>query len=352
MDIIPNYWKGDISDIEQAVSTLRKGVAEKICTSPGGRIVYRIFYGKNNDLHRTANISSALGAGDFKCYADKSGSGYRPVLFLAGCIHGAEFEGTVALLNLINVLETGKDFSDKPWPKLQEIAKSANLILIPCANPDGRSRVALKSMAGQTFDKLRYYDQGTWKDGSLCGYPECKKIHPIKNAAGFLGGYFNDDGVNLMHDNFFTKKAAETEAILKTAEEFAPDFTVLLHGGDNGFNVILQPAYTSYSAREKIIAFDKSLSSRCFSEGLKYQKYTESQNENNSLLRSFNLTSAVHHVCGGPCITYESNQGLDYINPERNKIALSHDEIYRHHMILFEELGAFILRDENARHKN
>jgi hypothetical protein len=343
--MIPDYWKGDVSDVEQLVSALCRGRVEKICVSYGGRPVYRIHYGKDNNLYRTANLSSATGAGDIKYYADKNGPNYRPVLFLVGCIHGAEFEGTVALINLINVLETGKDLSGKIWPKLQKITESVNLILIPCANPDGRSHVTLKSMVGQSFERLRYYNQGTWKDGTLCSYPDCKKVHPIKDAAGFLGGYYNDAGVNLMHDNFFTDKSAETGAVLKTAEEFAPDFTVLLHGGDNGLNTILQPAYTLSSTTKKIIAFDEVLSKRCSAEHLKYQEYTEINNENSSIQRSFNLTSAVYHVCGEPCVTYESNQGLDYIVPEKNKIQLSYDEIYRSHMILFEELAFFVLKN-------
>ena len=40
---------------------------------------------------------------------------------------------------------------------------------------------------------------------------------------GILGAYFNDDGVNPMHDDFFLPMASETEAILRLAREEARD---------------------------------------------------------------------------------------------------------------------------------
>ena len=47
---------------------------------------------------------------------------------------------------------------------------------------------------------------------------------------------------------------------------------------------------------------------------------------------SFNLTSALSHFSGELCVTYESNQGLAYEG------AQDYPEIYRTHMLLFEEI--------------
>ena len=78
------------------------------------------------------------------------------------------------------------------------------------ANPDGRSRVTPEAMVGRTGKDLRYWGQGTWAGGSLCGWSECKQVHPIQNV-GFLGGYFTDDHINIMHDNFFHLMARESQ---------------------------------------------------------------------------------------------------------------------------------------------
>jgi hypothetical protein len=40
--------------------------------------------------------------------------------------------------------------------------------------------------------ELRFWGQGTWKDGTLCGWPDCKSIHPIANHSNHLGGYYNE----------------------------------------------------------------------------------------------------------------------------------------------------------------
>ena len=120
-------------------------------------------------------------------------------------------------------------------------------MIIPVYNVDGRSRCEPDSMIGDPQDTLRYYGQGTWKDGSLCGWPECKMIHPIKDAADFLGAYYNDDGVNLMHDNFFMSMAPETKALLALADAESPECVIGLHGGSNSLNVLLQPAHVPVS---------------------------------------------------------------------------------------------------------
>ncbi|MCK9478302.1 MAG: hypothetical protein M0R40_02210 [Firmicutes bacterium] len=337
---VPEFWKATLGDVEHMAKGVKKGQTEVICISAGGRPVYRIFYGIKNELSRTANLNSALGAGDITCYANKSSADYRPTLFLTGCIHGGEFEGTVAILNLINILETGVDLGGNKHPKLKELTDFVTLVLIPCANPDGRSRIPFGSFVGKKFKELRYYNQGTWKDGSLCNWPDCKKIHPIKDAVDYLGGYFNDDGINLMQDDFFGDKSAEVAAILKTTDEFAPDFSVLLHGGAETVNCFFRLDYVSKKVIRKIREFEDILAQRCFSEGLNFKKNSRNW-EQESEFSSFNLTSAMHHVCGEPCIVYETNQGLiDEGDP------LMHEEIYKHHILLFEELCAFIIKNK------
>lgn len=239
-----------------------------------------------------------------------------------------------ALTNLISLLETGKDLAGKENNELLEAARGIRLVIVPVANADGRARVEGDCKVGRSFEELRHWGQGTWRDGSLCGWPECKKIHPIKDAAGFLGGYYNDDGVNLMHDNFFHPMARETQAILDLCEAEASDFVLHLHGGGNIKGGMLP---TDYVTAECSRAIDE-LYERCQkvgdAEGLEFFRGAIPGIPSGANPPSFNLVSATHHACGSVAACYESNEG---ILDDPVGLPLTYEKILRMHEILFEE---------------
>ena len=327
----PIYWKTSLQDVEEAVKLVKRGTVTLVTKSAGQRPIYKIEYGKSNLPASKANVSSALGAGDMKCYADKTGADYVPTIYLAGCVHGGEFEGTMALLNLMKVIETGTDYAGNRHDALLALAERVHLVIMPMCNPDGRSHIPFDDFVGKSFEDLRYYNQGTWLDGTLCGWPECKKVHPIKPYVDYLGGYYNDDGVNMMHDDFFGKMSNEVRAVLDVCLEEAPDFSILLHGGTNTIATILLPAYSSGNAKKTVLDVSECVGAKCAAEDVRFNvtKSIEGK-ENNATPPSFNLISAMHHCCGEACVTFESNQGLTY------GTAYTHEQIYRSHMNLFE----------------
>lgn len=335
MSNIPVYWKSRLDEVEQTLDLVKKGTVTQPYVSAGGRPIYMVEYGKSTLPKRTANCSSALGArGKIECYADKSGADYVPTVFLCGCIHGGEFEGTVAMLNLIKLIETGTDYAGNRNDEIVELASKLHLILVPMVNPDGRSHIPFDCFVGKTFHDLRYYNQGTWKDGSLCGWPECKMIHPIKDYVDYLGGYFNDDGVNMMHEDFIGGKISTgSQLVFDICREHAPDFSILLHGGDNSVPHILPPDYASKKTKLEIVDVVDAVAARSEKEGVGFHYIGLRECENNPVPPSFNLISAMHHCCSEPAITYESNQGLT----EGREPSYSCDEIYKAHMILFVE---------------
>lgn len=335
MSSIPVYWKSSLEDVEQTLKLVKKGVVTQPAVSAGGRPIYMVEYGKSTLPPRTANCSSALGAnGSYYCYADKSSPDYIPTVFLCGCVHGGEFEGTVAMLNLIKLIETGTDYRNEPNDELLKLAEKVHLILVPIVNPDGRSHIPFDSFVGRTFKDLRYYNQGTWKDGSLCGWPDCKKIHPIKDHVDYLGGYFNDDGVNMMHEDFIGGKLSTgTQLVFDICREHAPDFSILLHGGDNSVPHILPPDYASQKTKNEILDVVNAVAERSEKEGIGFYHIGIRENEKNPTPPSFNLISAMHHCCSEPAITYESNQGLT----EGREPSYTHDQIYLAHNVLFVE---------------
>lgn len=339
----PVYWKGNVQDVEAVVQKVKRGKVHKLRPSAGGRPIYMIEYGTSNMPPSQATLSSALGARDYAYYADKSGADYCPALFMAGCVHGGEFEGTVAILNLIHLMEYGVDYAGNGNHELCSLLDKVHLLLLPMSNPDGRTHIPFDNFVGRTLYDLRYYNQGTWKDGSLCGWPQCKRYLPIKEHVDYLGGYYNDDGINIMHDDFFGKPSAETRNILDVCREYAPDVSVLFHGGTNCKAHVTMPGYVSGSAKKKTSELVKRAVQAYRSAGFEF--YDNSDNlvnydgEQEEPPMAFNLISAMHHCCGEVCVTYESNQGL----VDHGEYILDNEEIYMCHNLFIRSILEFLV---------
>ena len=332
---LPEYWRSSLEDLDETLKIVRRGTVAEVGRSAGNRPIYKVEYGKSNVKHGRANLSSALGAHDIKCFADKTGDDYVPTLFLCGSVHGGEFEGTMALLNLIKLMETGTDYAGKEHPELLALMDQLHLILIPIANPDGRARIPYRSVVGMTFAEFRYYNQGTWLDGTLCGWPGCKSIHPIKDVCEFLGGYFNDDGVNMMHEDFLGKAvSSESTVLIDVCRYEVPDLSIQLHGGTNATSGLLPTEYASAENFENCMKVSNAFKAACDREGVRAKVYPLG-----TISQAFGLKGAMHHVCGTPVMTFESNQGLC----DHGDIIYGYDEIYRAHILLFEESAKYVL---------
>lgn len=327
----PAFWKTDLEYIGALAEKAKRADVREAGRSAGGRPVYQFSYGDRENRRGAANYSSACGAHDKTCYVRRGG---KPVVMLLGAEHGAEVEGTAALVSLIHLLEEDNDLLGDKYESLRAMAGQVRLVIVPVCNPDGRARFPYASALGMTMEEQRYWFQGTWKDGSLCGWPGCKQVHPIGEAAGFLGAYFNDDGVNILHDNFFRPMAPETQIILDLADAEQPDIVIHLHGGSNSANHLLM---TSYVPAEHLEA-TRELAVRCDAQarsqlGLMFRIDDVPDRESGSTPPSFNLASAVHHVCGCKSMIFESNQCVtDYPGAK-----YTHEQICRSHMILFEQ---------------
>ena len=331
---LPEYWRSTIEDLDETMKLVKRGVITKVGESAGKRPIYKIEYGKSNIKLGRANLSSALGAHDVRCYADKTGEDYVPTLFLSGSVHGGEFEGTMAILNLIKLLETGTDYAGKAFPELVSAMEKIHLVLVPIANPDGRARVPFRSVVGMTFDEFRYYDQGTWKNGELCGWPGCKSIHPIKEECEFLGAYFNDDGVNMMHEDFFGEISNESKVLIDICRKDVPEISIQLHGGTNCTCTLLPNEYGSDKNLEKALTLSRAVKEKLDTVNIPYKVSGVGV-----ISSAFGLKGAMHHVCGEPVLTFESNQGLIY----DSAVCYTYDEIYDSHMHLFEESAKYVL---------
>ena len=331
------WWVTEPDDIAAILASCKRGTVHTLCQSAGGREIPYITYGEKEDYNRQANYSSALGARHPKYYADREGK--RKTILIFAATHGQETEGICAIANLLTLLETGVDLRGEAVPMITEAFDALNprLIIVPIFNMDGRCRCPADSMLGEPHDAdgygLRYWGQGTWKeDGSLCGWPDCMKVHPIKDASDYLGAYFNDDGVNLHQDTFFAPMAEETRAMMKLVDEEAPECVVTLHGGSNSTNFFIQPKYVSQEAKESIHRL--AMATAALEAGYGYKTYVEPVQIGDPEFPppSFNLTSAIHHICGAAAATYESNEGMCEPN------CFGAEEILIRHYCLFTAL--------------
>ena len=150
-------------------------------------------------------------------------------------VHGGEFEGIVGMVNLISVLETGKDLRGKEWPEIIDVANQLNrIILIPMVNPDGRARIPLRMETYNNTDHTihEYLNTGGYPDGTIIGWPQVKEFIPLDFGRPlFPGGYPNDAGVNIQHDDFFGNRQPETQALFDLTERERPDLIINMHTG-------------------------------------------------------------------------------------------------------------------------
>ena len=335
---LPDFWQSRIADVDRAVAGVKKGHARVLAKSAGGRNIHLVTYGERQDLPSSANYNSACGGQDPASYRRKDGK-QRPVVLLLGPVHGQEFEGVTGLNNVLAVAETGLDLRGRAWPRLAANLQRMRVLIIPLANPDGRARCPVDNWIGQESALYQRVAMGTRPDGASYEWPFVKRLHPMRGAAvRTLGAYFNDDGVNLMHDEWFAPMAAETRALLRLAIEESPDFIVSLHAHGSAPSVE-QTAYVPMMVKKSIEEFGVRLYARYAKSGLPARKAPAPAQPDGAVFPppSFNLASALHHACGAVAFVHECIAG---VSPGP---ALTLENLLDVEMILFDELFEFAL---------
>jgi hypothetical protein len=131
---LPDFWIGEINGLAARWDTLTEGQVRTIAISPGGHPLHLITYGEKEEMTRHANFNSAVGARAPERYIDKS-SRTRPVVFIVGPVHGQEVEGLTGVVNLIQIMETGRDLRDRDQTDLQALGRQCRLVIIPAGIP-------------------------------------------------------------------------------------------------------------------------------------------------------------------------------------------------------------------------
>ena len=231
---IPDFWVSSLEEVNRFLDErIREGTIAAIGATAGGHQIRAVTYGQARQGKGTTTFSGSLGFGNVRAYTGPD-SEKRVYMGIAG-VHGGEFEGIVGMVNLLAVLETGADLRGKPWPEITAAARSIDrIIIIPVMNPDGRARVPLRMERYRGSDETipEYFNTGGWPDGRNIGWPDCKQFIPLDfSRTQFPGGYPNDNGVNIQHDDFFGQRQPETEALFRLAALERPDLILNMHTG-------------------------------------------------------------------------------------------------------------------------
>ena len=328
---IPKFWVGDVSGLSTRFEKLTEGKVRTIAISPGGRPMHLVTFGKKEKLGHKANFNSAVGGRKPAAYMDKPAR-KKPVILFVGPVHGAEVEGLTGLVNFINIMESGEDLRGINQSRLRALGQQCRLLIIPEGNPDGIARFEPRSLCGMEGDDLRFWGQGTWSDDTFCGWPQSKRLHPMAgDDVGFLGCYFNDKGINPMHDEFFAPMGPEAPAILKVAAAEGPDLAVSLHCHENK-PAVLRPAYVTVEVQQDI----RSLAERCYGilaeRSLPHGGLFKVKSEGGKNPSPFNLTSALYHISGASSFTFECPHGL------KDGCRVSFDQILDIQLSLYEAM--------------
>lgn len=240
----PDFWRVRPEEIEALCQSVKVGRSEIVARTPAGRPVYAVFYGDFTEEAPQTNWSAGASSTTWKSYVGNKPD-KQTVMFIAG-VHGAEAESVAGAVNLIQLLETGKDFRGKADAELVELIKKYRLIIMPCVNMDGRA-ISPDHLRNVSYEEFRAASQGTWLDGSLIGWRGSKEYFPLPlDKVSFPGGYPNSAGVNIMHDATpGDVRSAEARAVVALVARWRVD--LLLNGHSCEYAAaIIAPSIVNY----------------------------------------------------------------------------------------------------------
>jgi hypothetical protein len=339
---LPEFWIGDVADLPARWEKLTVGKAQCIAESPGARPLHLVTYGEREAVDHKANFNSAVGGRELSAYMDKSAR-KKPVIYFVGPVHGHEVEGLTGLVNLIEVMETGRDLRGKDHSELRQLGEQCRLLILPNGNPDGTARFEPRACHGLPMDQFQFWGMGTWADDTIAVWPKSKRQHPrVGREIGWMGCYFNDSGINPMHDEFFAPMGPEAPAILRTAIDEGPDLAVSLHSHGSK-PAALRPAYVPLEIQAEVRRLAERLNAVLSERDLPHGGLFDPKPESGDPPKPFNLVSALYHASGATSFTFECPHGI----ADEKMCQVSFDEILDIQLALYEAMIRHALEQKN-----
>ncbi len=175
--------------------------------------------------------------------------------WLIGGTHGHEPGTVAACFNFLSVIHTGKDLRGTPWPEICHLARMLDITVVPCLNPDGRSRCP-DSFVGWPTAGMDGMAQSWRHDRSVPALAECIEHGIDPTDVLFLGGRFNDAGILANRPVSETEtRSVEFQQLLNYMDASEPPQCYLdLHGC--GYNCFIMNGAFSEECRQRVRHID------------------------------------------------------------------------------------------------
>ena len=331
----PRWWKSAPGQVERFLRSLKGVEVLEIGRSAGGRPILAAARGpRERQAGRTStSLASAIAGGKPEAFYGRRRK--RQVVLFVGAAHGTEIEGTVAALNFLNVVVTGKDLRGRSWPGLAAEGRKLRIVIVPFLNIDGRGRCAERlHFVGVDPEAYRGMSQGNWTGGRKLEWPTSKLHHPVplERIKPPLGTYFNDAGCNLVYDMGLGGDCQpETFALIRLLRREMPDCVLLSHS-NNGSLVQPPSSFIPRHFRQRQLQIGALVGARCRREGT--GKFAIPTGTETYAGQVFYQCDLVYHCCGALPALVEFPWG--YQNRPDN-----HGEILDIGMYVLEEVVAF-----------
>jgi hypothetical protein len=309
----PDWWLTRPQEIRDFLESLDGVVVEEIGKTAGGRPIIAAGWGARENLpgRTSQSLCSALSTGIPSAFYGKGRRQRQSILFI-GAAHGTEFDGTVAALNCLNIVVTGKDLVGRAQPKMAENMRRFRWAVIPILNVDGRERAAdVRHWIGCNDQYFFMRSQGLWADGKIADWAPSKATWPmVLDQVKVLGTYYNDAGYNLVYDFPCPECQSETAALMRFCRREMPDVAILSHS--NAGSLVFGPAATipsNYKQRVNVIG--GAVVMRCLHDGftkggLPQTPYTAGSLDGSG---SFYQSDLVYQTCGALPLVIEFPAG-------------------------------------------
>lgn len=326
----PDFWKVRPAEIAALCAGVKRGRSEVIAKTPGGLPVYAVFYGDFSEAAPQTNWSAGASSTTWRTYVgDKPAQ--QTILFCAG-VHGAEAESVAAAVNLIQLLETGKDFRGKEDAELQDLVSKYRLIVVPCVNMDGRA-LSPDHLRNVPYEQFRAASQGLWLDGSLIGWRGSKEWFPLPlDKVSYPGGYPNAAGVNIMHDATPGQiRSEEARGVLGLVARWRVDLLLNGHSCEYAPSLIT-PSCLNYPVNvERGLACVMRVNNAIAEAGLR-----EPNTKEPVPAKTLNLNTMAT-MCSG-CIALTLECSVSYNRPKEPTRTYTFDELMEPNFIMLKEM--------------
>ncbi len=326
----PKWWLTRPREIRDFLESLPGVAVEEIGRTAGGREIVAASFGPKEDLPgRTAtSLAAAAASGHPEAFYGQGKRGRQSLLFL-GAAHGTEVEGTVAALNYLNIIVTGKDLLGRQQPVMAENGRKLRFTIIPLLNVDGRERAAhMRNFIGVDPHYFDMITQGLSSEGEILSWESNKGFFPQPQRK-VLGSYFNDAGVNLVYDcQLGPDMQPENAALLRFCRREMPDCVILSHS-NNGSLVAEPSELMPNTFVGRVLAVGAAVGRRCRREG-----FPNGDIPNGTGGRMFYQSDAIFHACGALPLLVEFPEGWENV-PD------NHTEIVDIGLAAIDEIASF-----------